>query len=99
MLSILADLCIGIFEFMLDVLLLRGLRRKRDSRRRSLAEDAVEVARFEWLTLAPIALACTGLMLVLAFAAGVPVGWSVGMGITVGAIWGAWRYAQWVREQ
>lgn len=99
MLSILADICIGIVEFMLDVLLLRGLRRKRDSRRRGLAEDAFEVARFDWVTLAPIALVCAGLMLVLVFAAGVPVGWSVGIGTTVGAIWGAWRYAQWVREQ
>lgn len=99
MLSLLADLCIGIVEFMLDVLLLRGLRRKRDSRGRGFAEDAVDVARFEWLTLAPIALVCAGLMLVLAFAGGVSVGWSVGIGITVGVIWGTWRYAQWVREQ
>ncbi len=98
MLSILADLCIGIFEFVLDVLLLRGLRRKHGSRRRSLAEDAVEVARFDFVTLLLIALVCTGLMLLLAFVGDVPVGWSVGIGIAVGALWGAWRYAQLVRE-
>lgn len=98
MLSLLADLCIGIFEFMLDVLLLRRLRRKHDRRHRSLAEDGAEVARFDAVTLTPIALVCVALMLLLTFAAGVSVGWSVGIAIAVGAIWGAWRYAQWVRE-
>ncbi|MOA03751.1 hypothetical protein D3C78_1232730 [compost metagenome] len=98
MLSILTDLCIGIFDFMLDVLLLRSLRRKHGSRRRSVTEDAVAVARFDVVTLLPIALVGVGLMLLLAFAGGVPVGWSVGIGTAVGAVWGAWRYAQWVRE-
>lgn len=98
MLSILADLCIGFFEFVLDVLLLRRLRSKHDRRGRSVAEDAAEVARFDVVTLLPIALVCVTLMLLLAFAGGASVGWSVGIGITVGAIWGAWRYAQLVRE-
>lgn len=98
MLSILADFCIGIFEFVLDVLLLRRLRRKHDRRSRSVAEDGVEVARLDFVTLVLIALVCVALMLLLAFAGGVPVGWSVGIGIAVGALWGAWRYAQLVRE-
>lgn len=87
MLSILADLCIGFFEFVRDVLLLRRLRSKHDRRGRSIAEDAAEVARFDVVTLAPIALVCVALMLLLAFAGSVPVGWSVGIGIAVGTIW------------
>ena len=96
--SILADLVVGIFDFVLDVLLFRGLRRKHGQRNRSVAEDTVEVARFDFVTLTFIALVSVGLMLILALGFDVPVGWSVGIGITVGAIWGLWRYAQLVRE-
>ncbi|BEP56411.1 MULTISPECIES: hypothetical protein [Variovorax] len=96
--SILADLVVGIFDFVLDVLLFRGLRRKHGQRNRSVAEDTVEVARFDFVTLTFIALVSVGLMLILALGFDVPAGWSVGIGITVGAIWGLWRYAQLVRE-
>ena len=96
--SILADLVVGIFDFVLDVLLFRGLRRKHGQRNRSVAQDTVEVARFDFVTLTFIALVSVGLMLILALGFDVPAGWSVGIGITVGAIWGLWRYAQLVRE-
>ncbi|OEZ28402.1 hypothetical protein [Variovorax boronicumulans] len=96
--SILADLVVGIFDFVLDVLLFRGLRRKHGQRNRSVAEDTVEVARFDFVTLTFIALVSVGLMLILALGFDVPAGWSVGIGITVGAIWGLWRYTQLVRE-
>ncbi|ATA53460.1 hypothetical protein CKY39_09710 [Variovorax boronicumulans] len=96
--SILADLVVGIFDFVLDVLLFRGLRRKHGQRNRSVAEDTVEVARFDFVTLTFIALVSVGLMLILALGFDVPAGWSAGIGITVGAIWGLWRYAQLVRE-
>lgn len=96
--SILADLVVGIFDFVLDVLLFRGLRRKHGQRNRSVAEDTVEVARFDFVTLTFIALVSVGLMLILALGFDVPAGWSVSIGITVGAIWGLWRYAQLVRE-
>ncbi|WP_390345608.1 hypothetical protein ACFJIS_32600 [Variovorax boronicumulans] len=96
--SILADLVVGIFDFVLDVLLFRGLRRKHGQRHRSVAQDTVEVARFDFVTLTFIALVSVGLMLILAIGFDVPAGWSVGIGITVGAIWGLWRYAQLVRE-
>ncbi|MNK65177.1 hypothetical protein D3C87_844640 [compost metagenome] len=96
--SILADLVVGIFDFVLDVLLFRGLRRKHGQRNRSVAEDTVEVARFDFVTLTFIALVSVGLMLILALGFDVPAGWSVGIGITIGAIWGLWRYAQLVRE-
>lgn len=96
--SILADLVVGIFDFVLDVLLFRGLRRKHGQRNRSMAEDTIEVARFDFVTLTFIALVSVGLMLILALGFDVPAGWSVGIGITFGAIWGLWRYAQLVRE-
>lgn len=58
--SILADLVVGIFDFALDVLLFRGLRRKHGQRNRSVAEDTVEVARFDFVTLTFIALVSVG---------------------------------------
>lgn len=97
--SILADLVVGIFDFVLDVLLFRGVRDKRGHRRRSMTEDSLEVARFDVVTLTFIALVSVGLMLILALAFDVPAGWSVGIGITVGAVWGVWRYTQLVRER
>lgn len=97
--SILADLFIGFFDFVIDVLLFRGLRRKHGHRERSFAEDTFEVARFDFVTTVFIALVCVGLMLLLAFGLGLPPGWSVGIGIAVGAIWGGWRYLRLVHER
>lgn len=96
--SIFADLLVGFFELVIDVLLFRGLRRKHGRRNRSVAEDTFEVARFDFVTLTYIALVSVGLMLFLALAMDLPAGWSVGIGLAVGAIWGVWRYAQLVRE-
>lgn len=98
MFSVLADIVIGMFDFVMDVLLFRGQRRARGHRERSTARDTLEVARFDFATLAFIALVCAGLMFLLAFGLGVPVGWSVGIGLTVGAIWGLWKYSHLVRE-
>ena len=97
--SILADLFIGLFDFVLDVLLFRGQRRKRGHRSRGVAEDTFELARFDFVTLLFISLACAALMLLLAFGFGLSAGWSVGIGITVGTVWGVWRYAQLGRER
>ncbi|QNK68603.1 hypothetical protein [Variovorax sp. PAMC26660] len=97
--SILADLFVGIFDFVIDVFLFRGQRRKQGRRNRSVAEDTFEVARFDFVTLVFIGLASAGLMLLLAFGFGFPPGWSVGIGIAVGAIWGVWRYTRLVRER
>lgn len=98
MLSFLADFFIGIFDFVLDVLLFRRQRSQHGRRDRGVVEDSFEVARFDFGTMAFIALVSVGLMLLLAFGLGVPVGWSVGIGIAVGAVWGVWRYSRWVRE-
>lgn len=97
--SILADLCIGFFELVMDVLGFRALRRKHGRSSRSVAEDTFEVVHFNVVTLIFIGLICSGLMLLLALGFGLAVGLSVGVGITVGAIWGLWRYAQLVRER
>lgn len=97
--SILADLFVGIFDFFLDVLMLRRVREKRGHRRRSVTEDSLAVAHFDFVTATLIALVCVGLMMLLAFGFDVPAGWSVGIGVTVGAIWGGWRYAQLIRER
>lgn len=96
--SILADLFVGIFDFVLDVFLFRGLRRKHGRRDRSAAEDSFEVARFDFVTMTFIALVSVGLMLLLAHGVGLSAGWSVGIGVAVGAVWGVWRYLRLVRE-
>ncbi|MGJ7531004.1 hypothetical protein [Variovorax sp. GB1P17] len=96
--STLADLFVGLFDFVLDVLLFRGQRRKQGRRTRGVAEDTFEVARFDFVTLVFIGLASAGLMLLLAFGFGLSPGWSVGIGIAVGGIWGFWRYTRLVRE-
>lgn len=98
MFSTLADIVIGFFEFVVDVLLFRGQRRAQGRRERSALEDTIEVARFDFITLFFIALVSAGLMFVLAFAFGVPAGWSIGIGLAVGTIWGVWRYHRLVRE-
>jgi hypothetical protein len=92
MFSFLADIVLGFFEFVADVLLFRSQRRQRGSRERSVAEDSLEVARFDFGTLLLIALVCATLMLLLSFGLGLPVAWSVGIGIAVGVAWGLWRY-------
>jgi phosphate/sulfate permease len=97
--SILADLCIGFFDLVIDVLGFRGLRRKHGRRTRSVAEDTFEVARFNFITLVLIALVCAGVTLLLALGLGLPVGWSVGIGLAVGVVWGIWRYSQLVLER
>uniref|UniRef100_UPI000D3AE21E hypothetical protein n=1 Tax=unclassified Variovorax TaxID=663243 RepID=UPI000D3AE21E len=94
-----ADLVVGIFDLLADVFLLRAVRRQRGHRERELAEDAYEVARFDFVTLLFISLACVGLMLLLTFGFGLSAGWSAGIGIAVGTAWGLWRYAQLVRGQ
>jgi uncharacterized membrane protein len=96
--TILGDLVIGVVDFVLDVLLFRGQRRKRGLRTRELAQDAYEVARFDFLTLTLVALACAGVMLLLNYGLGLAAGWSVGIGIVLGVIWGLWRYFRMVGE-
>lgn len=97
--GILGDLFIGFFDFVADVFLFRALRRKHGRPDRRVAEDTFEVARFDFVTMVFIALVCAGLMLLLAFGLGLSTGWSVGIGITAGVIWGVWRYVQLVHER
>lgn len=97
--GILGDIFVGFFDFIADVLLFRALRRKHRRSGRRVAEDTFEVARFDFVTTVLIALVCAGLMLLLTFGLGLPAGWSVGIGITLGAIWGVWRYLQLIHER
>lgn len=97
--SILADLAIGLADLVLDVLLFRWLRRKHGRRDRGIAEDAFVVARFDFVTTVFIALVCAGLILLLALGFGLPAGWSVGIGVAAGSIWGVWRYFRLIRAQ
>ncbi|BEP96584.1 hypothetical protein GmRootA79_49680 [Acidovorax sp. A79] len=98
MFSFLVDIVVGFFEFVVDVLLFRSQRDRRGSRERGVAEDTLAVAHFDFVTLVLISLVSAGLMLLLAFAVGVPVGWSVAIGLAVGVAWGLWRYARLLRE-
>ena len=70
-----------------------------DPKADQLAEDTLAVARFDFVTLVFIALVCAGLMLLLALGFGLPAGWSVGIGLAVGVVWGMWRYFRLVRER
>lgn len=97
--SFLADLFVGVFDFVLDVFVFRGQRRKHGRRERSVAEDSFEVARFDFVTMTFIALVCVGLMLLLAHGVGLSAGWSIGIGLAVGAVWVVWRYMQMVHER
>lgn len=97
--SIVTDLLTGIFEFVADVLVFRRQRDKRGHATRSMADDAVAVARFDFVTTLWIALVSVGLMLLLIFGFNVSVLWGVGIGTTVGAVWGYWRYSQLVGEK
>ncbi|MBX9402629.1 hypothetical protein K4L06_15065 [Lysobacter sp. BMK333-48F3] len=96
--SLLADLLIGIFDFVIDVLLFRRLRRGHGSRERSVAEDTFAIAHFNFGTLLLIGVVSAGLMLLLALGFGLSAGVSVGVGIAVGVVWGLWRYLRMVRE-
>lgn len=98
MFSMLTDFVVGIFEFIVDVVLFRGQRRKRGRSDRAFSEDAQEIARFDLITLTYIGLASVALIFFLSFIAGVPVGWSVVVGIAVGVVWGVWRYMQLVNR-
>ncbi len=99
MFSFLVDIVVGFFEFVVDVLMFRSQRSKRGSRERSVAEDTLAVAHFDFVTLVLISLVSAGLMLLLAFVFGVPVGWSVAIGLAVGVAWGLWRYSRLLRQQ
>ncbi|MBB6579176.1 hypothetical protein HNP33_003286 [Comamonas odontotermitis] len=93
------DLILGIFDFIVDVLLLRHLRGKAGHAPRSVADDAMAVAHFDYVTLVWIALVSVGLMFVLIFAFNVPVAWGIGIGLVVGAVWGCLKYFQLVRQE
>ena len=99
MFNVLTDVVVGLFEFIVDVVLFRRQRRKRGSSERAFSEDAGEIARFDIVTLTSIGLASVALMLFLNFVVGVSVGWSVGVGVGVGVVWGVWRYMQMVNSQ
>ena len=75
------------------------MRDKRGHRRRSVAEDSLAVARFDFVTVVFIALVSVGLMPILALGFDVPAGWSVAIGLSIGTVWGVWRYVQLVRER
>lgn len=94
MFSFVSDLVVGFLAFVMDVLLFRQQRRHRGHEDRSVAEDAVDVAHFDFVTLLIISVACAGLMLLLAFVFGVSVGWSIAIGMALGVAWGLWRYTQ-----
>lgn len=96
MFNVLTDVVVGLFEFIVDVVLFRRQRRKRGHSERACSEDAGEIVRFDLVTLTSIGLASVALMLFLSFVIGVSVGWSVGVGVAVGGVWGVWRYMQMV---
>ena len=97
--SIVTDLLAGISEFLADVLVLRRQRDKAGRASRDLADDAVAVACFDFVTTLWLALVSVGLMFLLIFGFNIPVVWGVGIGMAVGAAWGYWRYRQLVREE
>ncbi|MCS4293209.1 putative membrane protein [Comamonas sp. BIGb0152] len=97
--SLVTDLLAGVAEFFADVWVFRRQRQKRGHATRDMADDAMAVARFDFVTALWIALVSVGLMFLLVFGFGVPVGWGVGIGIIVAAVWGYRRYSQVVREE
>lgn len=94
MFSLLTDVVVGIFEFIVDVVLFRRQRGQRGHSERTFSEDAREIAHFDLFTLTRIGLASGALMLFLNFVLGVSLGWSVAVGVAVGVVWGVWRYMQ-----
>lgn len=97
--SLLTDLLAGIVEFFADVLVFRRQRGKQGRATRDMADDAIAVAHFDFVTALRIALVSVGLMFLLIFGFDIPVGWGVGIGMTVAAVWGYRKYSQLVREQ
>jgi Flp pilus assembly protein TadB len=96
--SLVTDLLAGVAEFFADVWLFRRQRQKRGHAERDIADDAMAVAHFVFVTLLWIALVCLGLVLLLIFGLGVPVGWGFVIGGVVAAVWGYRKYAQMLRE-
>ncbi|MGJ7541914.1 hypothetical protein [Variovorax sp. LT1R16] len=99
MFNVLTDVVVGIFEFIVDVVLLRRQRRKRGHSDRAFSEDARAVAHFDLFTLTYIIFVSVALMLFLSFVAGVSVGRSIAVGVAVGVVWGVWQYMQLVNRQ
>lgn len=97
--SIVTDLLTGIVEFVADVLVFRRQRDKEGHSTRSMSDDAVVVARFDFVTTLWIALVSVGLMFLLIFGFDTPVVWGVGIGSVFGAVWGYRRYSQLVHEK
>ncbi|MFE1571118.1 hypothetical protein [Comamonas odontotermitis] len=93
------DLILGIFDFVVDVLLFRHLRGKAGHAPRSVADDAMTVAYFDYVTLVWVALVSVGLMFLLIFAFDVPVVWGIGIGLVVAAVWGCRKYYQLIRQE
>lgn len=96
--SLVTDFLAGVAEFFADVFVFRRQRQQRGHAERDIADDAMAVAHFDVVTLLWIALVCVGLMFLLIFGLGVPVGWGVGMGVVVAAVWGYRKYAQMLRD-
>ncbi|MDR2298650.1 MAG: hypothetical protein LBE30_09980 [Comamonas sp.] len=97
--SFVTDLLTGIFEFVADVLVFRHQRDKRGHAARSITDDAIAVGHFDFVTALWIAMVCVGLTLLLIFGFNVSVAWGVGIGMSIGAVWGYRRYSQLVDEQ
>lgn len=96
--SIVTDLLSAIAEFAADLFVFRRQRERHGRTTRSVGEDAVELARFDFFTMFWIALVSVGLTCLLIFGLGLPVGWGLGIGLAVGLVWAYWRYMQLVRE-
>ncbi|GAB2817427.1 hypothetical protein GCM10027276_18320 [Comamonas piscis] len=96
--SLVTDFLAGVAEFVADVFVFRRQRQQRGHAERDIADDAMAVAHFDVITLLWIGLVCVGLMFLLIFGLGVPVGWGVGMGVVVAAVWGYRKYAQMLRD-
>ena len=97
--SLVTDLLAGVAEFFADVFVFRRQRQKRGHAERDIADDAMAVAHFDFVTLLWIGLVCVGLMFLLIFGFAMPVGWGVGIGVVVAAVWGYRKYAQLLRDE
>lgn len=96
--SLVTDLLAGVAAFFADVWVFRRQRQKRGHASRGIADDAIAVAHFDFVTAVWIALVSVGLTLLLVLGFGVPVAWGVGIGVVVAAVWGYRKYAQLLRE-
>ena len=97
--SIVTDFLIGIFEFIVDILMFRRQRDKKGHATRHMADDAITVAHFDFVTTLWIASVSVGLMFLLIFGFDFPVVWGMGIGIVVGVVWGYWKYWQLTRQE